>query len=74
MKKPYKHCMYYYIKLFENDLTNHRVIEDKPDRFRRDLNCRNHSCKLISSDPNPEDWQQGGNGPSCYCLPNQPSS
>lgn len=37
MKKTYNKCMYFYIKLFENDLTNHRVIEEKPDHFRRDL-------------------------------------
>ena len=64
--------MYYYIKLFENDLTNHRVIEDKPDRFRPDLNCKeSFSWKLTTSDTNSEDWKQGGNGPSCYCLSNQ---
>lgn len=37
MKKPYKNCLYYYIKLFENDLTNHRVLEEQPHHFRRDL-------------------------------------
>ena len=43
MKKPYKNCMYYYIKLFENDLTNYRVIEDKPEKFRRDLSSKKQS-------------------------------
>ena len=40
MRKPYKNCMYYYIKLFENDLENHRVMEEQPNHFRRDLACR----------------------------------
>ena len=39
MKKPYKNCMYYYVKLFENDLGHYRVLEDKPVHFRRDLPC-----------------------------------
>lgn len=37
--KPYKQSMYYYAKLFENDLWNHRVEESKPLKFRNDLSC-----------------------------------
>ena len=69
MKKPYKNCMYYYIKLFENDLTNHRVIEDKPEKFRRDLNSNSFYLLFTSSNPGLEGRKQGGNGSSRHCLP-----
>ena len=40
MKKSYKNEMMYYVKLFENDILNHRVIEDAPLKYRRDLESR----------------------------------
>ena len=40
MKKSYKNEMMYYVKLFENDILNHRVIEDAPLKYRRDLASR----------------------------------
>lgn len=40
MKKSYKNEMMYYVKIFENDILNHRVIEDAPLKYRRDLASR----------------------------------
>ena len=45
LKKSYKNCMYYYIKLMENDITSHRVLESKPTKYRQDISrlCVNRS-------------------------------
>ena len=40
MKKSYKNEMKKKEKIFENDILNHRVIEDAPLKYRRDLASR----------------------------------
>ena len=35
--KLYKQSLYYYFKLFENDLWYHRVLESKPLKYRHDI-------------------------------------
>ena len=46
LKKSYKNEMMYYVKLFENDILNHRVIEDAPFKYRRDLASRGIERRL----------------------------
>ena len=58
MKKNYKSDLMYYCKLFENDILNHRVIEERPAKFRRDLACIAFAC-ISSRFPVIEGWLQG---------------
>ena len=68
MKKNYKSDLMYYCKLFENDILNHRVIEEKPAKFRRDLAGIAFAC-ISSRFPVLEGWVQGRIVRSSLCLP-----